>query len=552
MSTSPSSSPNAWASRSTWCSPGTSTSKPENEVSLQDVMSEQLATHLQIEEEAVYIDKVISASERVEQPRSDLKDAFKFEINGEELIDTTNDELLAQMMQRDFDKEHDAHLSREESKYNGTSKLSMKFDKYKRLPSEYISDSDTEEEDDTVYRALDKFEEAEKNNAAFTIGRSGVIMQGNKVLTTKHDLTTAARKNACRVMNFNSNVSTGDGGSFDMQLSNNVYNSLKKHATQAGKRMARLHEKKDKSTAERVMDEKSRLIMFKLVNRGILEEINGCINTGKEANVYHGIGSNIDLQIPVGEVAIKLFTTTLSEFKHRDAYIKDDFRFRHRFSKQNPRKVVHLWAEKEMHNLKRIKKEGIQCPEVVALKNHILVMSFIGSNGKGAPTLKEAINQLSQTQANEAYHATVAIMKDLWTKCDLVHADLSEFNLLWHRNSLWVIDVGQAVMSNHPNCLEFLIRDCHNIVTFFTKHGVETLSSSELFTSITEKPLEGAEGVEMLAKIEEYERDEEILTVGKSEDGESFEQMFEKSKVERHPVPSAVSSQLSPTTSENP
>lgn len=53
------------------------------------------------------------------------------------------------------------------------------------------------------------------------------------------------------------------------------------------------------------------------------------------------------------ECALKVFKTTLNEFKTRDRYIKDDYRFKERFSKQNPRKFVRLWAEKEMHNLKR-------------------------------------------------------------------------------------------------------------------------------------------------------------------------------------------------------
>jgi len=53
------------------------------------------------------------------------------------------------------------------------------------------------------------------------------------------------------------------------------------------------------------------------------------------------------------ECAVKVFKTTLNEFKTRDRYIKDDHRFRDRFSKQNPRKIIKLWAEKEMCNLSR-------------------------------------------------------------------------------------------------------------------------------------------------------------------------------------------------------
>ena len=59
-----------------------------------------------------------------------------------------------------------------------------------------------------------------------------------------------------------------------------------------------------------------------------------------------------DTTLPV-ECALKVFKTTLNEFKTREKYIKEDHRFRDRFSKQNPRKIIRLWAEKEYRNLKR-------------------------------------------------------------------------------------------------------------------------------------------------------------------------------------------------------
>lgn len=94
------------------------------------------------------------------------------------------------------------------------------------------------------------------------------------------------------------------------------------------------------------------------------------------------------LKLP-DECAIKVFKTTLSEFKQRDKYIKDDYRFKDRIGKLTTRKSIRLWAEKEMHNLIRLKNAGIPCPEVIELKLHVLVMSFIGNNHKPAPKLKD-------------------------------------------------------------------------------------------------------------------------------------------------------------------
>lgn len=45
--------------------------------------------------------------------------------------------------------------------------------------------------------------------------------------------------------------------------------------------------------------------------------------------------------------AIKVFKTTLANFRNRAEYVKDDFRFK------NPRRVMKIWAEKEFMNLRR-------------------------------------------------------------------------------------------------------------------------------------------------------------------------------------------------------
>ena len=51
-----------------------------------------------------------------------------------------------------------------------------------------------------------------------------------------------------------------------------------------------------------------------------------------------------------------------------------------RYSRHNPRKMVRVWAEKEMRNLKRLKAAGLRCPEAVEVRENVLVMGFIGDN----------------------------------------------------------------------------------------------------------------------------------------------------------------------------
>lgn len=62
-------------------------------------------------------------------------------------------------------------------------------------------------------------------------------------------------------------------------------------------------------------------------------------------------------------------------------YVSGDFRFRNGYCRSNPRKMVKMWAEKEMRNLMRLRQAGINAPQPLQLRLHVLVMEFIGGQG---------------------------------------------------------------------------------------------------------------------------------------------------------------------------
>ncbi|XP_062506530.1 serine/threonine-protein kinase RIO1-like isoform X2 [Corticium candelabrum] len=243
----------------------------------------------------------------------------------------------------------------------------------------------------------------------------------------------------------------------------------------------KLEDKSDRATIEQVLDPRTRMILFKLLSRGVVEEICGCVSTGKEANVYYATSCQ-DGQ--PADCAVKIYKTSILLFKDRDKYVTGEYRFRHGYARHNPRKMVRTWAEKEMRNLTRIYGSGVPCPVPVVLKSHILVMSFLGNDGWPAPKLKDT--SLSEEKYEELYLQCIRDIRTIYRVCRLVHADLSEFNLLYFNGRCYVIDVSQSVEHDHPHALEFLRKDCTNITAFFQKKGVCVLSLRQLFDFVTD------------------------------------------------------------------
>ncbi|KAJ3469544.1 hypothetical protein MRS44_003609 [Fusarium solani] len=246
-------------------------------------------------------------------------------------------------------------------------------------------------------------------------------------------------------------------------------------------------DKADRATSEQVLDQRTRMILLQMINRGFVSEVHGAISTGKEANVY-GAVLHDDRTGETTQRAIKVYKTAILSFKDRERYITGEHRFKGGFDKGNNRKMVKLWAEKEFRNLRRIYNAGIPCPEPISLKLHVLVMGFLGDRkGWAYPRLRDAVltgDDVDQ-QWHKLYVQLLGIMRRIYQVCRLVHADLSEYNILYHKEKLYIIDVSQSVEPDHPRSLEFLRMDIKNVGDFFRRKGVDTLADRAIFNFIT-------------------------------------------------------------------
>ncbi|KAL6940648.1 hypothetical protein ACO0QE_004560 [Hanseniaspora vineae] len=338
-------------------------------------------------------------------------------------------------------------------------------------------------------------------------------------------------------------------------------------------------DKADRATVENVLDPRTMRFLKSLVHRGVLYNgINGCLSTGKEANVYHAFEgdrpsderknhvdysskNDDDSNVPSlvhtkeetfktplhkrRELAVKIYKTSILVFKDREKYVEGEFRFRHSRSQHNPRKMIKVWAEKEFRNLKRIYQSNIiPCPEPIEVKSNVLVMEFLTDsnhtvsgdgdnaqvlenvgtgNSRPSPKLRD-YNFQDDEDIKHYYYTMLAYIRILYQKCALVHADLSEYNSIVHNGILYIIDVSQSVQPEHPMSLDFLRMDIKNVNGFFEKMGIPICCERLIFQFVIQEVLPNCENDLDVEILRNYAR-ENIRTKETQEDDEE-DQVF--------------------------
>ena len=209
------------------------------------------------------------------------------------------------------------------------------------------------------------------------------------------------------------------------------------------------------------------LALSDLVAKGALNAIGERIGVGKESVVYRGFG-----EMPL---ALKFHRQGRTSFKHVR-------RLRHNIT--NKSKVPWLYtaslAARHEHKIMEKLCQEVSIPRPVAVSRHVLAMEFVSGPPLNRIVLSDPADGLDLILAEVAKALRLGI----------IHADLSEFNILVAESGPKIIDWPQAVEVTHPHARELLVRDLDNVLSFFQrKYGIRVPLEEAL------QRIEGAERI---------------------------------------------------------
>lgn len=215
----------------------------------------------------------------------------------------------------------------------------------------------------------------------------------------------------------------------------------------------------DRRVGSEIFDKQTLETLYKLANKGYIDVLNGAISTGKEANVLKGICND-------SYVTVKIYRIATSDFKKMQYYIQGDPRFK--IKSNNKRRLINNWVNKEFRNLSRLFEANVNVPKPIIALNNVLLLEFIGdSDGNPAQTVRNN----KPKNIDEFFNDLLIELNKFLNDANLIHGDLSTFNILNKDDYPVIIDVSQSVIRDNPIANELLVRDIKNIYHEFKKLG---------------------------------------------------------------------------------
>ena len=213
---------------------------------------------------------------------------------------------------------------------------------------------------------------------------------------------------------------------------------------------------------ENVFDEFTVQRIRRLMSQHIIEGLGSPVKIGKEANIFTANTKTGEKRI------VKIYRLESCNFNKMYDYIRYDPRFLN-ISKQR-RQVIFAWVNREYRNLMKARQSGVRVPTPIACIDNVLVLEYIGDDNV-SPQLKDSMPNTKKGMKN-MLDAIIVNLNLLYNKAGLVHADLSEFNILNYNENPVLIDFSQSTPVNNMNSNEYMDRDIANLVRFWKKKGI--------------------------------------------------------------------------------
>ena len=226
---------------------------------------------------------------------------------------------------------------------------------------------------------------------------------------------------------------------------------------------------------------------------GLVEDVLYPIKGGKEATVYCcRAGRQLEAELVAAKVyKPKAFRSFRDDSVYREGRVILDRRARRAAAKRTDfgtQVQSALWTNHEWDVLKTLHAAGADVPRPLARSAGGILLEFVGDTDGAAPVLKDVA--LTQSDAESVFERLLDNIQ-LWLAYDIVHADLSAYNVLMQDGGPVVIDFPQACDPRfNANAFRLLSRDLDNLARFFARFGVHRDASllAEQYWSVWERP----------------------------------------------------------------
>ena len=209
------------------------------------------------------------------------------------------------------------------------------------------------------------------------------------------------------------------------------------------------------------------LALYDLAMKDVIVSLGQPYGVGKESTVYRALDPKET------EVAVKFLRWGRSSFKkvRRLRRLKDD-------TVSSWMNVSKQAAEREFKALRVMHRLGGRVPEPIAINRHVIVMSQM--------TGDLLLDMIELERPGVILDRVLSQVQLAYHKAELVHGDLSEYNIFVEENGQIIIfDWPQWQPITHPNALWLLKRDITNILTFFKRRFRITYDVDETLEKLT-------------------------------------------------------------------